>query len=450
MKLHKILKKLESERYARSVPTKFKDRFSPFQVDIIRLFDETAKAIKEKRFDKIITYISLIAGRRSGKTTLAATLPGYLTHTYPFWGGNFTYAGFDLKYLKQLYWSEIIKYLDVYRVKYLSNSKDNQITILNNHTNIFFESLKDLASAKKIRGKANKFVLLEESQSVRQDVLQETIEDFAEPSTLDNAGLVMSIGTPPRVHKSSYFLKRHLKSRHHFDGINIHNNPFIPSELAKAFLKKKREDFGLKEGEESPSFLREYLGEMIEDRETLVFNLTEGHLYDKLPDPISKANYVACAAIDIGWNDKDALCVLLYHPKSGSFFLDYEFEKSEQLTETFAGKIRSVLHEKYHPLLPMDIVGDAGGGGKKVIHDMNNKEKLWITPAIKHNKEASIKLLRDAIEAKRFFARRDSIFYKEVDLIAWAETMDKIDDKTYHSDILDAILYAMRMLSYRM
>ena len=141
--------------------------------------------------------------------------------------------------------------------------------------------------------------------------------------------------------------------------------------------------------------------------------------------------------------------MLLYHGASGCYFLDYEFEKAEQLTSDFAKHIKGCLETKYKDLTPVDLVGDSGGGGKKTLQDMNHQEKLFITSASKHDKLSAIKLLRDKIREGKFFVRRDSIFYREVDLIAWDEHKTKIDDRLYHSDILDAILYALRMLTWR-
>lgn len=441
----KILEFIDSQKVIKDIPLSVEDRYSDFQLEIIKIIEASYRSMKTGFMDDLVNIISLIAGRRSGKTTLCATLPAFMEANFPDWKGDYTFASFDVKYLKQLYWTEMQKWLDYHNIKYKTDSKDSTIYLTKSRRKIMFESLKDQASAKKILGKSNKLVVFDEAQNTRQDILKEAVETYAEPSLMDNGGIVFLIGTSPKVHKTSYFLKRHRNTEHSFDGINVYNNKFIPKVLADAFLNNKRKEGGFIKGKEDANFKRQYLGEIVEDLESLVFPLTEGHIYKELPCPLNEADYYACGGIDIGFNDKDAFVVIFYYPKAKCFFVDYEFEKPEQLTKDFAEVIEKQV-KSYKGVITPDLVGDSGGGGLKTIADLENESSLFIDKAYKYNKYRNIKYLQNLIKSGRFFVKEDSIFYKEAELIEWDETKEKIDDRVYHSDILDAILYAVRYL----
>ena len=441
----KVLEILESQKIVENVPLDIKKRYSGFQLDTITTIEKSRNAFKSGKLNDFINTITLIAGRRSGKTELCASLPGWLEDEFSEWNGNYTFASFDVKYLKQIYWQPIIKWLEFHKIKHHPDRMGSQIYLPKSRRSIMFESLKDDASAKKILGKSNKIVVFDEAQNARQDILKTAVEEYAEPSLMDNGGICFLIGSPPKVHSTSYFLQRHKKTKNSFDNINIYDNKFIPKFLADAFLKNKRKEKGFIKGKEDSNFQRQYLGKLIEDVDSLVFPLTEHHVYSKLPSILNKFDYYAAGGIDIGFNDKDAFAVLYYYPKARMFFLDYEFEKSEQLTKEFSRVISRKL-EKHKNIIDIDLVGDSGGGGKKTIADMENDSDLFIEKAYKYNKLRNIKYLQNLIREKRFFVKKDSIFLKESSLIEWDENKEKIDNRVYHSDILDAILYALRYL----
>lgn len=94
---------------------------------------------------------------------------------------------------------------------------------------------------------------------------------------------------------------------------------------------------------------------------------------------------------------------------------------------------------------------DEGGGGKQLSFDLANQYSLPIYPAIKAGKDVGIEFLQDEVRRGLFKVQRGSIFEGEALRTVFArnekdELTREIDDDTYHPDLLDAVLYAMRTL----
>lgn len=96
------------------------------------------------------------------------------------------------------------------------------------------------------------------------------------------------------------------------------------------------------------------------------------------------------------------------------------------------------------------IYTDTGGGGAKMLPDLRNVYKLPVVAAYKRDKKAAIEMLQDDVREGRFMVPADGAFSQESQAIVWTKDPDtgevirEIDDKQYHPDLMDAILYAMR------
>ena len=85
-----------------------------------------------------------------------------------------------------------------------------------------------------------------------------------------------------------------------------------------------------------------------------------------------------------------------------------------------------------------------------MIYDLRNIHRLPVRPAYKRDKLAAIELLQDEIRAGTFMVPADGSFANETEATIWKKDPDtgeiirEIDDKAYHPDMMDAILYSMR------
>jgi hypothetical protein len=97
------------------------------------------------------------------------------------------------------------------------------------------------------------------------------------------------------------------------------------------------------------------------------------------------------------------------------------------------------------------IYGDTGGIGKKVCWELSYVQGIPIEAAYKQEKRMAIEFLQEEINNSRLLVPKGGIFADECDKIVWTRDdsgtiLREIDDKAYHPDMMDAILYPMRFV----
>ena len=193
--------------------------------------------------------------------------------------------------------------------------------------------------------------------------------------------------------------------------------------------------------ETNPTYLRESLGIWVEDRDALVFKFSPTHgYYDSLPDG-QMWEYVI--GVDVGYDDADAIAVLAFNRHSPIVYLVHEDVKKKQGLDQLAAKVMAA-REKYNPIA---IVGDYGGGGKKLFESINQRHHINIRAAEKVRKFEYIELINDDLRTGKLLVPNGCLAAADWGKIQWHPNMQpgkpKIDD-SFHSDIADAVLYAWR------
>lgn len=271
--------------------------------------------------------------------------------------------------------------------------------------------------------------------------LETLIDDILTPAIGDYVdGQICLTGTPGTIPFGYFYevseLKKYGYSHHSW---SLHDNPFFPD--SKAFVA----DIKAKKGwsDDSPTYMREYLGKWVKDIEALVFKYdpTANH-FDTLPKGPGQWNYIV--GVDIGFKDADAIAVIAWNEHDHKTYLvEEEIGRGRDITE-LATQIAKVI-DKYNP---MKVVMDTGGLGLKIAEELRKRFQLPIVAAEKSRKFEFIELLNDSMKSSRFFASNKSTFANDCMLIEWDKDKIKPDrlivsDK-FHSDIADAVLYAFR------
>lgn len=206
---------------------------------------------------------------------------------------------------------------------------------------------------------------------------------------------------------------------------------------------------------------------------------------------VGPGNVRLAAGLDIGFEDADGFVVVAYCPKPkadpsgteigealrsgriprqplsdevkqamGKRWLIYEYKARRTGLAELAEAVKAGLETVKARVLPMGInfaawiYSDTGGGGKKMVYDLQTQHHLPVRPAYKRDKESAIELLQDEVAAGSFMIPIDGAFAQEIEAIVWTKDSDtgeivrKIDDKIFHPDIMDAILYSMRAVWY--
>lgn len=383
--------------------------------------------------------------RRSGKTHSAGgiLIEGAVTEPY----ANQGYITTTLKNAKKLVWPVIKRLNDKYQLGGIANDQEGWMRFpdLPNQPNIYLGGVANRAEIDKVRGwegGAKRFII-DEAQAIRTSILEELIDDAIEPALLDYDGELLVYGTPGPV-KSGFFhdidIGPKRKGWDHFFW-TIHDNPWLERKSGKKpaqILAELRERRGWTE--DHPTYVREYLGQWVNDADALVFKFGAVNHLEALPD--ERMTYVI--GVDMGFEDADAIAVLGWTPHDSTVYLvDEKLTRKQGITE-LAQAIRE-LYDKYRPI---KLVGDFGGLGKKIGEEITRRFGLPIEAADKVRKFEHIELLNDATRTGRFKADPGSAFAQDCAIVQWdqkarAEGKLKIAED-FHSDITDAVLYAFR------
>lgn len=298
---------------------------------------------------------------------------------------------------------------------------------------------------KRLKGRKFPGVAIDESQDFGPH-LESLIDDVLTPSIADYAdGWLAVTGTPGPVPQGLFFDMtcggKYGFSLHKW---TLFENPNMPDPQAMVDDLIKRKEWT----PDTPTLKREWLNEWVLDVDSLWVRYNEGrNHYEHLPKteangtPI-KWNHIL--GVDIGFKDADAIVVLAWSEQHNQTYLIEELITRKQGIEALVAQIDG-LQKKYDAY---KIVMDEGALGKKIAEDIRKRFGCPLEAADKTRKQDNVEFLNDDLRLGRFKAKKDSQFAKDSYLIQidWQLSTPKkiVIRKTYHSDAIDAVLYAFR------
>ena len=405
--------------------------------------------LKEYLFPEQYAFISdpspnklAVCSRRAGKTIACAADLVFTATNNPETVS--VYITLSRNNAKRIIWREIKKINRDYNLGGKENSSELSVTFPNQSI-IYLSGAKDTNEIEKFRGLALKLVYIDEAQSFRE-YIKELINDVLAPDLLDHAGTLVLIGTPSAI-PTGYFHDCAQEgsnwSKHRW---TFFNNPFL---LAKSKMTHKqmldRELARRGVLLTDPSIQREYFGKWVTDSDSLLIKYNEKlNDYVDLPalKPPARWNYIM--GIDLGFDDADAIAIIGWsEAEPGTYLIEEKVVPQQGLTE-LVEQIQA--YQKKYDIAKMVI--DQGGLGKKLAEEMRRRHQIPVEPADKARKIENIAFLNDTLRTSRFKAKKTSKFAQDAYLVEIDQdksTADKIkvSDK-YHSDIIDAVLYAFR------
>lgn len=384
-----------------------------------------------------------VCSRRAGKTTACAA---HLLHT-ALNNDDSTSLYITLSSVsgKRIIWKEfkkILKNCDIKGVKL--NEIELSLTFKNGAT-IYVVGAKDASEIEKFRGMAMKLVYIDECQSFRS-YIEDLIDDIIGPALMDYAGSLVLIGTPGPI-PTGYFHKcatdmSNTWGKHHWV---YWQNPFIPitSKMThQQLFEREMKRRGITDYN-TPSVQREWFGKWVLDSDSLLIKYdSTKNTFDDRPSLAGKWNYIM--GIDVGFNDADALAVLAYHDTSPTTYLVDELVTPKQGLTELVLQVQQ-LQKKWDI---SKMVMDMGGLGKKMGEEMIKRYQIPVEAADKARKMENVEFLNDALRTGNFRAKADSRFAQdsylvEIDRDKSTPERLKVSDR-YHSDIIDAVLYAFK------
>lgn len=397
-------------------------------------------------FDKQLDFINdpsrfktAVCSRRAGKTISCAV--HLLMHAKEHKDRTCLYITLDRKNAKRIIWRDITRINKEFRFGFKVNESDLTLTHPETNSVIYISGAKDKSEIEKFRGLAISLVYIDESQSFKQ-YIEDLVDDILGAALYDYNGTLCLIGTPGMV-PTGYFHKCATSSEWSHHHWTMFDNPHLEKKSGKKVMALVQEDM-LRMGIDinHPKIQRECFGKWVIDTESMVLHYSDKmNHYDNV-ESLAKWNYVI--GIDIGFDDADAISVIGWCDHQPTAYLLEEIIVKKQGITELAGQIQK-LYDQYNP---MKMVMDTGGLGKKIGEELTKRFSLPITAAEKSRKFEFLELLDDALRTGYFKAKRTSSFAQDCVLTEW--DMEKkrkgileISDK-YHSDIIDATLYAYR------
>jgi hypothetical protein len=291
---------------------------------------------------------------------------------------------------------------------------------------------------RRLRGIKTPGVGIDEAQDFGPH-LKSLVDDVLTPAMTDYQDSWLALtGTPGPVPVGYFYevtqLKKYGYSHHAW---TLLDNPYLPN--AREFieeLKRKRAW-----GEDNPTLLREWRNQWVLDVESLLVRYHEELNHN---DVLPSHDWVYILGVDLGINDADALAVLAWSESCPDVYLVEEVITRGQGVTELAHQIQALMERYDISKFPTD----EGALGKKIAEELRRRFHIPLQAADKHRKMENVTLLNDWLRLGRFKAKRTSRFAddsKRVQIDWERTTPDRIVvKKGYHSDIIDAVLYAFK------
>lgn len=413
--------------------------------------------------------IMLMAGRRSGKSE-ADILKGVEKATTKA-DARVLYIGLTISKCEQIFLRPIIEKLDDIGLNY-TQDKTNGIVKLDNGSEIYFGGNSTQPERDRYRGTKWDIVFIDEAQS--QSALPTLITEIIEPTLLDRKGQLVISGTGPRV-RGTYWeemwtnTEKFKGSRYNW---NISDNPFIPD--YQKVLEKIKEEKGLTDT--SPLYIREYLGQISYDDDAMIYRMKDDNFYteDELSNWISSQpvdDIRFTAGLDYGYVDSTAFIIICYSESKAEKFVVYEDKFNRSDVTELANRVKkgiefvanSPLFNKSQTLPAFGLIQGSSQrtiskdfyvfcdtNEQMISRELQNTYNIPTINALKYDKALAIEMLQE--EVRRGFLKvkdKNSFFYDESLKTIWKrndkdELTREIDDETFHPDMMDATLYALR------
>jgi len=400
------------------------------------LFEKQLKFVEDPEPFKVA-----VCSRRAGKTIACAA---HLIHTAITTPDVICiYITLSAANAKKLVWKEIKKINTEYKLEGSVNDTELSVTFRNGSI-IYLSGAKDKSEIEKFRGLPLKLCYVDECQSFR-GYIQELIDDVISPALLDHAGTLCLIGTPGPTPTGYFHTCAEVStvwSKHYW---TFFDNPHIALKSGKThqeLLDRELKRRGLTVND--PSIQREFFGKWVLDSDSLLlkYNSNVNH-YQSLPANIPKWNYIM--GIDVGFRDADAIAILAWSEHDPVTYLVEEVVTTKQGITELAEQIEA-LNKKY---VIDKMIMDMGALGKKIGEELIRRHKIPVEAADKTRKMENVEILNDALRTGRFKAKGTSRFAQdsylvEIDRDKSTPERTVVSDK-YHSDIIDAVLYAFKL-----
>ena len=329
------------------------------------------------------------------------------------------------------------------------NMSDLKVKVGNSSIELF--SADDEKKIERMRGIPYSIVVVDEAQSLKQDLLEKLVKEIVGPRMDDYDAPLIIGGTPGEI-PQGFFHK--ITTEPASEGYTVHSwdqysNIKFPKwehlalkeerdDFIFNFLKEKSKKFGA-DGMNDPRYIREYCGRWTLDPGKLIYHLGARNHRD-YPDHHKMMKFLA---VDLGHSDATAFSIVGHDTNSGKVQLVFEKKKTGQGVEYVIDTVKELIAQ----FDPVRVVVDAGGIGAMVLESLATEiRKRWGLPVVaaqKSDKAVIMRMLDNDCIVGAFLLPDYSETWRQMAKLCWDEKRQR-EAERQECDLADACLYAYR------
>lgn len=380
-------------------------------------------------------FIAAQCSRRAGKTTAVALRFLKTLEMHP--GAFCPYIALTRESARNIMWPVLEEMNDKYKAGLVFTESNLTATHPNGaRLQLFGADMKNFI--RRLKGIKTPGAAIDEAQDFGSH-LEALVDDVLTPALTDYKDSWLSITGTPGPIPMGYFYEISANKKYGFSCHywTLFDNPYLPS--ARDFVGQLKAKRGW--DDDHPTLQREWFNRWILDVQALLIQYQVGcGSYQALPS----SKYIYILGIDIGYQDADALAIIGWNEESKTTYLIEEVIKEKQGLTELVEQIKALdIKYKFSKMMI-----DEGGLGKKLAEEIRRRHQIPVQPADKARKMENVAILNDHLRLGTFKAKKDSQFVKDsyqVQIDWEKSTPNRLVVKdTFHSDIIDAVLYAFK------
>ena len=382
--------------------------------------------------------MTVLAGRRAGKTTGAARLLVYRSITP---NSPSVYINKTFQMAVSQIWKPVLDVANEVGLDYEKADVSTGLITFKNGSSILVKGNNDSSSPDTLQGFKFRTIIVDEAQSERQmsylvdTILRPTMADF-------NDSIMILQGSPPRVPHTYFERQLNNKNIPHFFW-NFYSNKFIsnPDKVIDDVCKEK----GVTR--DSPLIRREYFGDTVYDTEAQVF---KGYKMFSNDTPKEFQPTDILIGVDFGFSDNNAIVTLEYNKNTRQAYITKadKFNKStvtdivNKIKLHYTDAIAKVNRER------VEIICD--NNESSIVYEISQNYNLPAYTCYKYDKEFAISKLSEDLRTGRILTKEGCPLIDEFEMTVYKRdestdaVLPEIDDDQYHPDAVFALLYAYR------
>jgi hypothetical protein len=388
------------------------------------------------------------AGRRSGKTDLAAKLLIAVATSRA--EVQALYLTTSIRRAIDLLWLPLVRLNKDQQLGGVPNWSTHTIAFPNGSVVKLTGTENKKQANEQVRGKPRVAItFVDECQDFDSDLLRYLYEDCIKPGFADVGGRVVFGGTGGAPRGYWYELATTMPGIQRFPEWTAHTNPFLEVS-AEELIAEACRDQGV--DITAPSIQKEWFARFVIDSQTQILPyLAERNGFDRgewdharrrwTGLPAGQVSYALAG--DFGSIDRFAWVVFAWVPNDARIFI-VETDAMKDLGSS--GQVTGIatVAERYGDGL-VALVGDPGGGGASHMIDLRQQHWVPIEAAAKNNKASACITMRDGLRTGRLMvATAEGQFINELGKPEWDPNAVGSVIRGHFPDRVDAALYGWR------